>query len=218
MLRLALVEDHPKLRNRLIERLRFFSDVALVFSAENGADCLQKMEGLTADEWPHVILMDIEMPVMNGLEATARVKTDYPGIEILMLTVFEDEDKIFAAIQSGASGYLLKDEPAETIVQAAHDLRSGGAPMTPVVARKLLGYVRSSEESNAEAETAFNLTPREREVLALLVSDETEAQIAERLFVSPHTVRSHVKNVYAKLHVHSRAQAVRFAYEKGIVR
>ncbi len=221
MLRLALVEDHPQLRSRMIERLRFFDNVALVFAAENGEECLNALAALAEDMRPEVILMDIEMPLMDGIAATAQVKSLYPAVDVLMLTVFEDEDKIFAAVQAGASGYLLKDTSTETVVNAAHDLLEGGAPMTPVVARKLLGYVRQNEaasSAHAQEAAALNLTSREREILEHLVADDTEVKIGERLFISPHTVRSHVKNLYAKLHVHSRAQAVRFALEKGLVK
>ncbi len=221
MLRLALIEDHPQLRSRMIDRLRFFDDVTVVFAADNGVDCLDKLAGTAEDMRPDVILMDIEMPHMDGIEAAKKVKASYPAIEVLMLTVFEDEEKIFAAVQAGASGYLLKDVSTETVVNAVHELMQGGAPMTPIVARKLLSYVRQNEASVAtdhEETKALNLTDREREVLNHLVADETEVQIAERLFISPHTVRSHVKNLYAKLHVHSRAQAVRFALERGLVR
>ena len=220
-LRLALVEDHPQLRRRLAERLRFFPEVELVLAAEHGAAFLDAFEALAPEARPAVVLMDIEMPTLDGVATTARLRSAHPGVEVLMLTVFEDEETIFAAVQAGASGYLLKETPAEAIVAAAQELARGGAPMSPLVARRLLGVVRQQEAaapSPAEAAAALGLTPREREVLGWLVADESEEAIAERLFISPHTVRSHVKNLYEKLHVHSRAQAVRLAYERGLVR
>ncbi|HYE96299.1 MAG TPA: response regulator transcription factor [Rubricoccaceae bacterium] len=216
--RLALVEDHPQLRRRLVERLRFFPDVELVLAAESGAAFLAALGDL--EVLPEVVLMDIEMPGPDGISTTSRLKATHPEVEVLMLTVFEDEEKIFAAVQAGASGYLLKETSAEDIVAAVRALADGGAPMSPLVARKLLGYVRQQEATprgDAAAE-ALGLTAREREVLERLVADETEEAIAERLFISPHTVRSHVKNLYEKLHVHSRAQAVRLAFERGLVR
>ena len=137
-----------------------------------------------------------------------------------MLTVYEDEDKIFAAVRAGASGYLLKDAGPDAVVRAVGEIAAGGAPTSPLVARKLLGYVREQQAGTASAAAALealHLTPRETEVLGRLVEDDTEAAIADALGVSPHTIRTHVKNLYAKLHVHSRAQAVRAAYERGLV-
>lgn len=139
-----------------------------------------------------------------------------------MLTVFEHEDKIFASIQAGASGYLLKDSSTDVIVGAVLELLAGGAPMSPPVARKMLRYVREREQPRAAgpagAATSFALSEREREILECLVRDETEPHIADRLFISPHTVRTHIKNIYKKLHVHSRASAVRLALEQRLIR
>ena len=216
---LALVEDHPELRQRLVERLRYFPDVALVLVAESGDRFLADFEAMPAAERPRVVLMDIEMPGTDGVATTARFKEAHPDVEVLMLTVFEDEARIFAAIQAGASGYLLKEASADEVVGAVLELARGGVPMSPAVARTVLGHARrhGPPPDPAAAAAALALTEREREVLGWLVADEAEEAIAERLFVSPHTVRSHVKNLYAKLGVHSRAQAVRLALEKGLV-
>ena len=215
---IALVEDHPALRDRLVQQLGYFGRVELVLVSESGDQFLADLDvrGRSRAPQPAVVLMDIEMPGRDGIETTAELQASWPGLEVLMLTVFEDEDKIFAAVQAGASGYLLKDAGAESIVRAVEEIAAGGAPTSPLVARKLLGYVRDQRPRSAP-DDALHLTPRETDVLGHLIEDGTEAQIAEALGVSPHTVRTHVKNLYAKLRVHSRAQAVRAALERGLV-
>ncbi|MEM0963129.1 MAG: response regulator transcription factor [Bacteroidota bacterium] len=216
---IAVVEDHPNLRERLVQQLAFFEGVQLAFASESGDAFLADLavRQRSGASLPTVVLMDIEMPGRDGIETTRQLAQTHPEIEVLMLTVFEDEDKIFSAIQAGASGYLLKDAGTAAVVAAVEDVAAGGAPTSPLVARKLLGYVRRQQTQAVPAGEAFRLTPRERDVLAHLVDDVPEAEIAERLGVSPHTVRTHVKNLYAKLQVHSRAQVVRVAYEKGLV-
>lgn len=217
-IRVAVAEDHPVLRERLAQQLAYFDAVELVLTSESGDALLADLHvrERSGGPFPDVVLMDIEMPGTDGIGTTAAVRTAWPRLEVLMLTVFEAEDKIFAAVQAGASGYLLKDAGAEAVVRAVQEIAAGGAPTSPLVARKLLGYVRQHEASS-QAEPSVRLTPRETEVLDQLVEDTPEVAIAEALGVSPHTVRTHVKNLYAKLEVHSRAQAVRAAYERGLV-
>ncbi len=215
--RVAVVEDHPHLRERLLQQLAFFDAVEVGIVAESGDEFLADiaLRDRTGGTLPEVVLMDIEMPGTDGIATTARLKATHPEIEVLILTVFEDEDKIFAAVQAGASGYLLKDAGAEAVVRAVGEIAAGGAPTSPLVARKLLGYVRAQAPAAPDGE--IHLTGREQDVLARLVDSQTEAAIADALGVSAHTVRSHVKNLYAKLQVHSRAQVVRVAYERGLV-
>ncbi|MGB3542882.1 response regulator [Rubrivirga sp.] len=220
--RIAIVEDHAVLRERLEQQLAFFEAVDLVLSSESGDAFLADLEVRSRSDapLPDVVLMDIEMPGRDGTETTAELKRTWPDIEVLMLTVFEAEDKIFSAIQAGASGYLLKDDGPDAIVRAVLEVEAGGAPSSPLVARKLLGYVREQSSSTlrgADAAQSLRLTPRETDVLAQLIEDVSEVEIAEALGVSPHTVRTHVKNLYGKLQVHSRAQAVRAAFERGLV-
>ena len=216
-IRLALVEDHPGLRERLVQQLAYFDAVDLVLVSESGEDFLADLDVLarTGRPAPEVVLMDIEVPGPDGIETTRELARRWPDLDVLMLTVFEDEDRIFRAVQAGASGYLLKDVGPERIVEAVREVVAGGAPTSPLVARKLLRYVRGQAPSDVPS---FDLTPREQDVLDRLVEDETEAQIAGVLNVSPHTVRTHVKNLYRKLQVHSRAQAVRIAIEQGLTR
>lgn len=221
-IRVAVVEDHPGLRDRLVRQLAFFDGVEIALVSESGDAFLADLEvrERSGAPLPEVVLMDVEMPGRDGIATTAEVSRTWVGLDVLMLTVYEDEDKIFAAVRAGASGYLLKDAGPEAIVRAVGEVAAGGAPTSPLVARKLLGYVREHEAAAARSEAAaeaLHLTPRETDVLARLVEDDTEVAIAESLGVSPHTVRSHVKNLYAKLHVHSRAQAVRAAFERGLV-
>jgi len=215
--RLALVEDHPDLRDRVVQQLAYFDAVDLELVSESGEAFLADLEvrDRGGRPLPQVVLMDIEVPGPDGIETTRQLGTLWPSIEVLMLTVFEDEDRIFRAIQAGASGYLLKDAGPDRIVQAVLEVVEGGAPTSPLVARKLLGYVK---QQAAPATMPFDLTKREQDVLNLLVEDDTEVRIAERLGVSPHTIRTHVKNLYRKLQVHSRAQAVRVAIEQGLTR
>lgn len=219
---IALVEDHPTLRERLVKQLAFFDTVDLILTSESGDAFLADLDvrSRSGAPLPRVVLMDIEMPGRDGIQTTAEIKERWPQIEALMLTVFEEEDKIFAAVQAGASGYLLKDSGPSAVVEAVSEIAEGGAPTSPLVARKLLGYVRQHAQDQASGRPGadpFRLTPREQDVLCHLVDDDTEAEIADLLGVSPHTIRTHVKNLYSKLQVHSRAQAVRTALRHGLV-
>ena len=221
--RVALVEDNATLRRRFVERFRFFEDIELVLASGSGEEFLQALATLPAAQRPQVVLMDIELPGISGIETTARLKKDYPEIDVMMQTVFEHEDKIFASIQAGASGYLLKDASADKIVGAVLELVRGGAPMSPAVARKMLAFVRATEQTASShaapsPQEAFDLSARELELLEYLVQDEPEPIIADRLHISPHTVRTHIKNIYKKLHVHSRASAVRVTLEQQLLR
>ena len=206
--RLALVEDRSDVRQLLTERLAFFDDVELVSVSGSAEAFFERLDAAA----PEVVLMDIELPGMDGIEATGRLRESHPETEVLMLTVFEDEDRIFAAVQAGASGYLLKDASAGRIVGAVLEVARGGAPVSPLVAKKLLGWIRGDDCE------AVGLTDRERDVLDGIVEGLTEDGIADRLFISPHTVRSHIKSLYRKLEVHSRAEVVRVAYERRLIR
>ena len=215
--RLAVVEDRDDLRQRLLQRLALFDEVEVLFASVNGAAFLADLA--LAPLAPEVVLMDIEMPEMDGVEATRHLKAKHPEIEVVMLTVFDAEARIESALAAGASGYLLKEEPADRIVDAVLDLRKGGAPVSARVARTLVERVRADASRAQEAErerAALGLTPREQEVLALIARGDTDDGMAAAMGVSVHTVQSHVKSLYRKLDVHSRGEASRRAVELGV--
>jgi DNA-binding NarL/FixJ family response regulator len=213
-IRLAFAEDHPALRDRLAQRLAFFPDeVEVVLAAETGEVMVEALAGVDADAAPEVVLMDVEMPGQGGIWATRQLKASHPATAVLMLTVFDDPATIRAAVEAGASGYLLKEASAEEIVAAVREAHRGGVPLATPAAQAVLSIVREAAPEPA----AFGLTTRELEVLTLLVDDLSEEAIAEQLYISPHTVRSHVKNVYRKLSVGSRTQAVREALRHRLV-
>lgn len=219
--RTALVEDNATFRRQLAERLNYFDGVELMFAVANGTAFLDKMAALAPAVRPQVVLMDIEMPGLSGIETTGRLKEAWPDVDVIMLTVLANEATIFEAIQAGASGYLLKDATGREIVDAVQEMAAGGAPMSPRVARKMLEHVRATTGGtpttpDPPAET-FALTPRELDVLHFLVDAKTEEDIAETLHISPHTVRTHIKHIYKKMHVHSRAGMVRLALTHRLV-
>ncbi|HAH52580.1 MAG TPA: DNA-binding response regulator [Balneola sp.] len=220
-IKIAIVEDQQKIIDRLIQRLSFFDDIEIIFSANNADQAIHCLEKCELKNLPEVILMDIEMPGKSGIELTGIIKSKNPEIDILIQTVFENDEKIFQSIQAGASGYLLKDDPIQKYVDAIHELSDGKAALSPLIASKLMNYVKNSrktkEEKAKETQEDFSLTDREIDILKGIVEDLTEPQIGEKLFISHHTVRTHIKNIYKKLHVHSRASAVRFAISKGLI-
>lgn len=219
MIKVGIVEDIKKTRIRLKERLELSGDLEVTLIASNGEQALKHLDEMRDNELPQVILMDIKLPGMSGIETTILVKEIHPDINVVMQTVFEDEDRIFNSIQAGASGYLLKDISLDDYIEAIHEIHSGGAPITPSIASKLLNYMRESKKDYQDAPSRhleFNLTNREFEILELIVEDLTDHMIADQLHISPHTVRTHIKNIYKKLHVHSRASAVRFAFKNNL--
>lgn len=190
----------------------------LVFAANNGNQCLEELSGLPHTNLPQVVFMDIEMPVMDGIEATRIAKSLYPQIHFLILTVFDDDEKIFEAIRAGASGYLLKHEPASVLEDAIINvLEYGGAPMSPAIARKALQLLSASGAA-AEKQTGnalpSNLTDREKEVLQHMVNGWDAKRISSELNISVLTIRKHIANVYDKLHINSRAQAITLAHKQ----
>ena len=221
---IALVEDNPSLRKRFVEHFKYFQNISLDLVASTGEEFLNKIQLIDADLRPQVILMDIEMPGISGIEATRRLKELFPEIDVIILTVFEDEEKIFQAIQAGAVGYLLKDEPPTNILSAIIELKEGGAPMSAIIARKIIKLMRmppqpiESAVATPEAENEFGLSERELKIVEFLVAGYNYNVISEKLFISPHTVKSHIKNIYKKMHVHSRASAVSTAIKKKLVR
>lgn len=219
---IAIVDDRSQNRLSLAERINYSDEIEVKFTASNGIDFLEQMKHLPVLQLPHVVLMDIEMPVMDGIEATAICKQLYPDVKILMLTVFDDDDKIFEAIKSGASGYLLKDEKVALLIDCIQQLvQVGGAPMSPRIARKALDLLMKASIEKHDivgVETKqTNLSERETEVLRLLVDGYDYRATAEKLFLSTHTVRKHIANIYQKLHVTSKALAIKIAGKKKLI-
>lgn len=210
---IAIVDDKQSLRSALQDRLNAFDNYEVLFTAENGKDFLEKMVEARKSISPDVVLMDIDMPVMNGIEAVAQGKDRYPNSKYLMLTIFDEDDKIFSAIKAGADGYLLKDEPVEKIKEAIINLlNEEGAPMSPSIARRAFNLLMNAKleiKENPTNELDYNLTEREKEILLKLIDGLEYKEIAQDTNVSPNTIRNHVTKIYKKLHVTSRAQAMK---------
>jgi len=221
MISIAIADDNKIIAQSLIDKLKRYSkEIEVKFVARDGEDLLNKLK---ANKNIDLILMDIEMPVMDGITATLEVKNLYPQIKILILTVFDDDDKIFRAIQNGSSGYLLKDESPESIYNAIKIVMEGGGTMSSSIAAKILNLLSKaeikSENKNKEQEfDNFDLSKREIEVLERLKLGEDYKKIAEELFISPATVRKHIENIYIKLQVHNKMQAVQKAMEHKIIK
>lgn len=197
----VLTEDNPLLAQSIKEKLALSDDLELIFHASNGKILLQNLKSIAV---PDVILMDIEMDEMDGITATREVKRLYPHIRILILTVFDDEQKLFEAVQAGASGYLLKDEKPIRLINAISELMEGGGALSPQMAAKALNLMRQPASFNNKREIDSSLlTIREKEVLENLKIGKTVKQIAEILFVSEKTVRKHLEHIYQKLQVNS---------------
>lgn len=211
---IAIVDDKKSLRTALQDRLNAFDNYEVLFTAENGKDFLEKMVEARKSISPDVVLMDIDMPIMNGIEAVAQGKDRYPNSKYLMLTIFDEDDKIFNAIKAGADGYLLKDEPIEKIKEAIINLLNDeGAPMSPSIARRAFNLLMNAKVDIKETATSnefdYNLTEREKEILLKLIDGLEYKEIAQDINISPNTIRNHVTKIYKKLHVTSRAQAMK---------
>ncbi len=212
---IAIIDDNNFLIASVKAKLSFFEDISISFTANDGVGCMEKLEKNT-----HIalILMDIEMPIRNGIETSALVKQKYPHIKIIMLTVFDDDENIFNSIQAGADGYLLKDTPPQQLYDAIVQTLDGGAAMTPSIALKALNLLRNPLSTQAVDTTEITqLSGREIEVLEQLSTGLTYTAIADNLFISPSTVRRHIENIYQKLQVHSKMEAVALAKKKRMI-
>jgi len=214
-LRIGIVDDNSFLMKAIEDKLSFFEAVSVRLKAINGKDLLDKLE---QNSLLDVILMDIEMPVMNGIEATFQVKQKFPQIKIIMLTVFDNDEHIFNAIKAGADGYLLKEVSPDMLHNGILETLNGGAAMHPSIAMKTLKLLRNPiafEQVNSEEE--IKLTSREIEVLEQLSKGLNYNQIAENLILSPATIRKHIENIYTKLQVHNKLEAVQKARDRNII-
>ncbi|MEU7468228.1 response regulator [Streptomyces sp. NPDC012403] len=214
-IRVAVVDDQPLIRAGFSMVLAGQDDIEVVGEAENGADALDLLHKVEAD----VVIMDIRMPVMDGIQATEQLmlRDDPPGV--LVLTTFDNDEDAFAALRAGAGGFLLKNAPAAEVVNAIRVLAAGESVVAPRITRLLLDRVSDRlAPANGQAERLDALTARERDVLALVARGLSNAEIAAELYVAGATVKTHLGNLMAKLHLRDRAQAVAFAYESGLVR
>ncbi len=203
-IRVAIVEDNESYRKTVSAFLGQADGIAFVGGFTSGEAALEQLPGLK----PDVVLMDVRLPQMSGIECMRALKTTLPEAQILMLTAFEDPDIIFEAIVQGATGYLLKEVTAEQLVDAVVELHDGGSPMTNSIARKVLKAFGEMRRGTTES---AGLSPREEEILQALVRGRLYKEIADQLHVSYHTVRAHIRTIYKKLQVTSRADAVRLA-------
>jgi DNA-binding NarL/FixJ family response regulator len=203
---IALVEDDPEIRQLLLVLLNGSPGLSCSLVFEDAESSLEEIISFQ----PDVVLMDIQLPGMSGIEAVKALTARRPELTILMLTVQMDDDSVFQSLCAGASGYLLKATPPAQLLAAIQEAKAGGSPMSPSIARRV---IRSFHQPKVESP----LSEREREVLRRLCDGETYRSIAEALFVSSNTVKAHIKNIYRKLHVHTRAEAVRRAIGDGLV-
>jgi len=201
--RVAIVEDDSGLRDQLQKILKSAPGVCCVGAFSSAEKAL---EGIVALQ-PDVILMDINLPGMSGIQCVSRLRNDLSAAHVIMLTVYEDSERIFHALQAGADGYLVKSSPTDVLLRAIEDVHQGGAPMSSHIARKVVRQFRQNDPSPAKDETE-GLAPREREVLNLLASGFVYKEIADQLGIGTETVRTYVKNICRKLHVRNRLEAV----------
>ena len=208
-IKVIIFDDTDSMRDSIALLLRESEDFTLSGSYSN---CLDVIENIR-DTRPDVVIMDIDMPGMNGIEGVKLIRKNFPAVQILMLTVFDDDEKVFAAIKAGANGYILKNAEPQRLLQAISEVYNGGAPMTPVIAKKVLHQFQTILP---EEEKDYHLSSREKEVLSLLVEGFSYKMIAAKLSITYDTVRAHMKKIYEKLHVASMTEAVAKAITQNI--
>jgi DNA-binding NarL/FixJ family response regulator len=201
MIKIGIIEDNNTLRQTLEQLFNRTAEMKCTVSLGN----LMNVASDIGKSIPDIILMDIGLPNISGIEGVRTIKSKFPEVHVLMFTVFEDDEKIFDAIRSGASGYLLKKTPPEEIIEAIRELYNGGAPMSPSIARKVIQAFQAKPSKVTED---YQLTTRESEILYSLVDGLSYKKMAEKYCVSISTIRTHICNVYYKLHVNSKSQAV----------
>lgn len=209
-IRIVVADDHAIVRRGIAALLEGKPDIEVVGEAADGIEAVEQVDRLR----PDVVLMDLVMPRMDGIEAIRRITERFPGTRILVLTSFASDDKLFPALKAGALGYLLKDSGPEDLIQAIRQVYHGESSLHPAVARKVL---RELAHHSEHAGTAERLTDRESEVLRLLAQGMSTREIAERLVITEATARTHISNVLGKLHLSSRTQAALYAIKEGII-
>jgi DNA-binding NarL/FixJ family response regulator len=210
-IQLLIADDSPAARTGLKALLRAVTDIELVGEATDGEEAMHLAERLQ----PDVILMDLQMPDVNGIEATRQIVQTSPHISVLVLTMYDDDDSVFAAMQAGAQGYLLKGTSKSEMLRAIRDVAGGAAIFSPAIARRMMNYFQQIREQPA-AHAFPELTRREQEVLQLMAQQHSNQEIAEALSLSPKTVRNYTSNIFAKLQVADRAGAILKARDAGL--
>ena len=201
MISISIIEDNPQYRITLSIILQLNENFKLLHKLSN----CESMIGLFEVDKPDVVIMDIDMPGKNGIEGVWEIKERWPEIKVLMLTVFEDGEKIFGAIKAGANGYLLKKDSPQKIIDSIEQVYAGESPMNGMIAAKVLDYFQQQQKKNLTIANA-NITEREKEILQLLIKGLSYKEIASSIFISIETLNSHIKNIYRKLNVHSRSE------------
>ncbi|WP_326680101.1 response regulator transcription factor [Streptomyces sp. NBC_01237] len=215
--RVVVADDQSVVREGIVMLLGLLPGIEVIGSAKDGDEAVR----LVAELAPDVVLMDLRMPRCDGVEATRRIRREYPGTQVVVLTTFADDDSLLAALRAGARGYLTKDARGEEIVRAIEAVLSGEAGLSPTVQRRLVERVTAApvpDVRDASAELPDGLTPREAEVLVLAAEGLSNPEIARSLHISKATVKTHINNLFAKTGVRDRAQAVRYAYVRGLAR
>jgi DNA-binding NarL/FixJ family response regulator len=209
-IQVLIADDHTLFRVGLHALLNLFADIQVVGEASSGEETITKAEALQ----PDIILMDIQMPGVNGIEATRRILHTSPNIAVIVVTMFEDDDSVFSAMRAGARGDILKDADEDEVLRAIRAAARGEAIFGPAIARRLVQFF--SKPPAASGHAFPELTGREREILDLIARGESNAEIAGRLVLSPHTVRNHISNIFSKLQVADRAEAIIRARDAGL--
>jgi DNA-binding NarL/FixJ family response regulator len=215
-IRLLVVEDQPQILRHQLKLLEGFPEVVLCGSARDGTEALRQLD----EARPDVVLLDLGLPDLSGIEVTREILRRRPDTEVLIWTVFEEEDKVLDAIRAGASGYLLKGTPAARLVEAICEVHSGGSIIQPLLARRLLRRFKPAPASGTPSEAsagARSLSPREREILKLIARGLSNAEVARALSVSRATVRTHLEHIYEKLEVSNRTEAVTEGIRQGLI-
>jgi DNA-binding NarL/FixJ family response regulator len=215
MIKIAITEDNILSQRALEEKLSGYEDIAIVNKAQNG---LEILDILALNSEIDLILMDIEMPLMNGIEATEIIRQKFPQIKIVMITIYDDDDHIFNAIKAGADSYILKETRAEKIYETIIDTLNGGSVMSPSIALKTLQLLKSATYSIPKKEIEkITLSERETEILEQLSKGITNKRIAENLIISPFTVKRHIENIYQKIQSHNRIELLDKARKSGLI-